>query len=285
MKSAKGAITKQGLAYTVVIAACLLLIATMVLVQGEMVNSVRTQVAKLVLQASSTQLVQTASSELPKGWKMIAEHSVEKNGVHRFSQRCDATVQQLEGQNHSFCVGKNELVYRSPAGVERVIDTTEAVNPTGAPVFFDATLLSSNAGRADVLINYGMDVCVTDNNCGVGMPLRYVSLIMDLNTGSVREVHFPDYGKLVWNPAGTKAVLVSNTCGGTGCMEEVLRGYDLVKDAIKVLTTDKASDEQGTDIGGRKLSYWSEVFWSNDTTVTATVIAPNGSKRQLKIVY
>ena len=56
-----------------------------------------------------------------------------------------------------------------------------------------------------------------------------------------------------------------------------LLGYDLGKDQIKELTAAEAAEtELAFDVMGKRLPYWKNIAWTNDSTINANVISVDG---------
>ncbi len=143
-------------------------------------------------------------------------------------------------------------------------------------------MTAKNAGA--ILIFFFSDSCLTAGDCGLGSPDVYATFaysgdrLRALRNYPHRDV-VPE-GGLIWNASGTKAIIASDTCGGAGCNEMPLSGYNLLTDRQRTITSLKAVNNQGpADVEGKPLSRWTFVKWINNSTFSATIVYPNGSKK------
>lgn len=219
-----------------------------------------------------------------------------KGSSYRFIHRClgkaAATAESAPG-TPSYCLGENELVLMDAKRKETVLDETEFVNPSGLLTLVDATLVPSATNAGDVLVSY------TPNFCNeLGCDQNFVTLLVNLKTRQVRPLlHFPERGKAVWNPEGTKALFTPNTCGGAGCTEEAMIGYDLTKDTQKTVTKERAVGEFvpvpdasaalscPKDVSGNNLDYWQNVQWKDNITATATIVHPDNTRKTITVTF
>ncbi|HWQ99790.1 MAG TPA: hypothetical protein VN397_03015 [Candidatus Methylomirabilis sp.] len=221
--------------------------------------------------------------------KVITQKTVSWNGVAvQFAQRCkgQAKVGYVFGgeqQPISYCIGENQLVFIDAASNVKVLKTQTVSTAADALVLLGADLVPGSQKGA-VLISYTVETCTTTNDCGAGMPTNYVRWVYNLSDQSLRGLSkYPDYGRPTWNPSGTKAVFIPDTCGGAGCDVAPLTGYDLLADTAKSVTTVKAAGTDGgqaQDVSGTRLQQWGSVTWKNDTDFTATYFPTDGTTKQ-----
>lgn len=199
--------------------------------------------------------------------------------TYRLTQFCQGMVQKgsVDGGNIPFCVGKNQLVI-SNGITNTLLQSVTVTSSERALVLRKPELLEGDPTKTRILISYMSDLCDTMNDCGAGMPERYVSHLYTIETGTLRSLNaFPGSGELFWNAAHTKAIVLPHVCGGAGCSKVALLGYDLEKDQIKELTkADGAETELAFDVLGKRLSYWKNITWTSDTAATANVISADG---------
>lgn len=204
---------------------------------------------------------------------------VKKSKAYRLTHFCQGTMQKgaADGGDIPFCLGKNQLVL-SDGVTNTLLQSMVATSSERAPVLRKPALLGGDPARTRLLLSYGPDLCDTMNDCGVGMPERFVSHLYTIEDGSLRTLKaFPDSGELYWNPSFTKAVVLPHVCGGAGCLKVALLGYDIEKDQIKEITkVDAAETELAFDVSGKRLPYWKNIAWTNDTTITANIISADG---------
>lgn len=207
-----------------------------------------------------------------------------QNKVYRLTHFCQGTVQKgsADGGNIPFCLGKNQLVLSD--GIKNTLLVNSMVTSSEqAPVLRKPELLAEDSTKTRIAISYSPDLCDTSNDCGAGMPERYVSHLYTLEDGSLKVLRaFPNSGELFWNKEKTKAIVLPHVCGGAGCTPVALLGYDLGKDQIKELTKAEAAEtELAFDVAGKRLPYWKNIGWKNETIVTATVISPDGKSAKV----
>jgi hypothetical protein len=217
---------------------------------------------------------------------MITQRTVTRNGASvMFAHRCKGEIKigHILGsldQPINYCIGENQLsVILGVNGTslnEKILDTRIALTTADAPVLL-ASELVPNSKDGNVLVSYTPELCTTNRDeCGPGMPNYFVAYVYNLSTQTLRSIaHYPQDGYPTWNPSGTKAVFIPNTCGGAGCGVEALTGYDLLTDtATSVTTVVAAGTESGgetADATGRKNSRWLSVTWKNDSDFSAKV--------------
>lgn len=212
--------------------------------------------------------------------EIVQRFQIVKQGkTHRLTHFCQGTVQKgfPDGGDIPFCLGKNQLVF-SDGVTNTLLQSTQVTSPESAPVLRAPELLGGDLSKTRLLLSYLPDLCDTMNDCGVGMPEHPVSHLYTVEEKTVRNLTaYPQSGELFWNRSFTKAVVLPHVCGGAGCMNVALLGYDLNKDQIKEVTrSDGAETEIAFDVSGKRLPYWKNITWTNDTTATANVISVDG---------
>lgn len=245
------------------------------------------QVAQLVTNTVPA-AVPTQPVVVLDGFQVITQKTVNWNGtVVQIAHRCNGQVKagNKDGFGVSYCIGENQLVLIDAVSNMKVLKAQTVTTAVDAPILLDAALIpSAQKNSANVLISFSKETCTTMNNCDLGMPTNYVTFVYDLNSGLLRSItNYPQFGVPVWNPSGTKAIFVADTCGGAGCDVLPLDGYDLVSDTTKTVTTVKAASINGggqaTDESGNKLPQWGLVSWKDDINFMVTVNNGDGSQK------
>ncbi len=202
-----------------------------------------------------------------------------KSKTYRLTHFCQGAMQKgsADGGDIPFCLGKNQLVL-SDGVTNTLLQSVTVTSTEFAPVLRKPELLGGDTAKTRLLISYMPDLCDTMNDCGVGMPERFVSHLYTIEDGTLRTLKaFPASGELFWNASYTKAIVLPHVCGGAGCMNVGLLGYDLGKDQIKELTAAEAAEtELAFDVMGKRLPYWKNIAWTNDSTINANVISVDG---------
>jgi hypothetical protein len=91
---------------------------------------------------------------------------------------------------------------------------------------------------------------------------------------------------LDFEEGGRYAILVVPTCGGAGCEVAPIQGYDVVKDELKAITTEKAASvARAKSASGEELPWWDRTGWVDDGKATATIIQPGGARNTIQISY
>ena len=119
------------------------------------------------------------------------------------------------------------------------------------------------------------------------MPNYHVRFAYDIQTNTVRSLkNFPESGAgPIWNGSMSKALFIPVTCGGAGCLEAPLFGYDLTIDRFaESLTQERAalpesSGERPRDVQGRPINRWGKIEWTSDTAFHAEIISPSGTRQ------
>lgn len=202
----------------------------------------------------------------------------------------------------SYCIGKNQLVLVSPAGAEKVLNesTVQAVFDYSnfPPVLSSIDYIVNSEGTSQyekLAIEYGSDECILYGNCGdfFGFEhrVRHVQFVLNTRSMEVMKADFPPNEVMVWNFSETKAIVFPNTCGGVGCQVEVLSGYDLISNQLKVITTEKAAQKlPGEDpyvLGEGSMPYWdvSSVKWITESKATIDIVKPNKSRQTVTVNF
>ena len=225
------------------------------------------------------------TQDAPAGSVTITQKTVTWNGtVGWVAHLCQGSIRAGyrfggEGQAISYCIGENQLAFIDGSGKVSILETRTVSAAEQAPVLLGVDLVPGSR-KGTVLIGYAAEPCTTTNDCGVGMPTNHVRFAYDLADQRLRAVaHYPEYGQPAWNPSGTKAVFIRETCGGAGCLAEPLIGYDLATDAMKTVTTVTAArTESGRaqDTEGNRLPTWGSVTWENETRFSVTRFSAEG---------
>jgi hypothetical protein len=231
-------------------------------------------------QINSTSTPQTSEPTKPANeFETLTQKMADKL---QFAHLCKGQVKEVylfgdERRPASYCLGENRLVLLDKSAEPKVLQTLNVTDDAAAPILIKTETVPSST---IVLISYAPDPCTTTGDCGAGMPTNHVTLAYDQKTGQVRPItKYPTDGEPIWNPAGTKAIFVPDTCGGAGCQAIPLIGYDVTRDATQSITTDKAAgspDGQARDASGKPLPRWSKIAWKNDVEFTAEIIQIDG---------
>ena len=100
----------------------------------------------------------------PMNAKDVREFRVTWNGgTYIFSHRCVTGDVTGNGKTPSlnYCVGDNQLVLVDPQNKETVIDDTNIVNPSGAPILTDVSVDASGIAT----VAYVIDSCTLFGDC------------------------------------------------------------------------------------------------------------------------
>jgi len=229
--------------------------------------------------------------------KIINTKNIEwNNQTYNFKQTCyglKELINSIITDDSKFslpiCLGRNVFLV-SNNSKDIIIQQDNVQSVELAPVLVDLELIPSTAGRANVLISYWPEKCRTLNYCDVGMDSGFVSHVLDLKTLNFRSLlSFPHsfaYNfKPTWNPAGNKVLFVPQTCGGAGCYEGPLTGYDLDLDKVIYESKEKGSEENFEDIMGNPNHYWKSVRWLSDDKAVAELVAPTGYVEEIDISF
>lgn len=193
---------------------------------------------------------------------------------------CDGTLNTIEGGTN-FCIGKNTLVF-SQGTRTKTIATVTATEAQAAPLLLDVAPVESNLGLDRLLVAFSKDSCATTQDCGAGMPTNYYNYVVNIGDLTIRTItNYPGSGKAIWNSAGTKALFVTDTCGGAGCSETAVIGYDLDHDTVKAATKEQAVGFIEEPSTSGKYSYWSAIHWVTDSKFSATIVGPDGKTKTI----
>lgn len=228
---------------------------------------------------------------------------------YKFEHYCDGSVKLYKNDSNKsgvvspdetyyYCIGRNQLFLNLEGELSLIKDEiiSEAKD---APLFTDVKKLLPSS---TVLISYSPNACITVNDCGIGMPTNYETIAFDLTDKTFRDIkNYPENGNAIWNKSGTKAVFYPETCGGAGCDEGAIIGYDLATDESKNISSEKAaydSSECGngkncwancgspaSGTSGECLSVWDNLHWLDDNKVSATIISPSGDKQEILLTF
>lgn len=248
----------------------------------------------------SAEISPAAASTEPFGKVIYWMNIISNKKNYRFEHYCDGSVKLYKNDaNHSglvpadstyyYCIGRNQL-FLNLDGKMSVIKDEAISEAKNAPIFTDVKYLSSGA----VLISYSENPCITANDCGVGMPINYVTIAFNLADNTFRDIkNYPGRGEAIWNKLGTKAVFYPETCGGANCSDASIIGYDLAKDEMKDISSEKAAYSSSNCGNGKNcwancgspssngcLSVWDKLHWVDDSKVSATIISPTGEKKE-----
>ncbi len=205
----------------------------------------------------------------------------------QFAHLCKGQAKEIylfgdERRPASYCLGENRLVILDKSAEPKVLQSSNVTDDAAAPILIKTETVPSSTV---ILISYAPDPCTTTGDCGVGMPTNYVTFAYDQRDGKFRAIaKYPSDGTPIWNPAGTKAIFVPDTCGGAGCQSIPLIGYDVTRDATQSVTTDKAvgtPDGQARDAAGKPLPRWSKIIWKNDVDFIADLVQIDGKTTQI----
>lgn len=285
MKFAKGAISKQSLAYTAAIAACLLLIATVVWIQGETVNSLRTQVAKLSASVSRTssdsskaQAGSTASEQ--SAWKLYAQVDLPDVVLKQY---CSGSVEAASNQPDRICsehlkimalvkkTGKEYLLVEKNL-LSYLVDSADSTKQLGSIDDANSRLLFSIGGLADC------------DNDFMGCSYNYTIKLADLaNPSKLVHVENSEYMQegLKWNADYTRAIGLYGVCEG-GCIPSKLNGYRVTEGHYVPLSQDEAwinpqhYEGRIPDYQKNAYTHWGEIKWTDATHYQAQLLDPNG---------
>ena len=254
---------------------------------------------------SDNEAVSAIATSEPSGKVIYWMNINSNNQKYKFEHYCDGFVKLYKNDaNHSglapsdstyyYCIGRNQLFLNLDGKLSMIKDEIVS-DAKDALLFTDIKRLSSGV----VLISYSANACVTVNNCGVGMPSNYVTIAFNLADNTFREIKkYPSRGEAIWNRSGTKAVFYPETCGGAGCDEGSIVGYNLESDESKDVSSEKAAYDSYNCGNGKNcwadcgspdsngcLSVWDNLYWLDDDKVSATIISPNGEKQEISIIF
>lgn len=212
--------------------------------------------------------------------------------IHRcFDGNITTKRSDWDGKTYSFCLGRNQLIVRDN-GQERILEDKVIADVKNAPILMGAELVGNVSAdqSKQILVSYSPEPCTTTDDCGVGGPTNFVTYVYNLESRQSRQIQqFPraTVGNGTWNTSFTKVIFYPVSCGGAGCGQESLIGYDLVNDSqVAQLTRDKAavqSDATGSerpfDVMGATLPTWSSIEWTSNADFRASIIETSGKTR------
>ncbi len=226
-------------------------------------------------------------------FKVVTKKTINWKGkAITFIHLCKGTIQFATEQTVGYCLGENQLNVETPNGT-LTLEKKTVTSASHAPVLVDAKLVSVENGKyADfVLLSYPVDACFNSDDCGAGGPSNFVTgkySLGDTDMPYQSVGNYPRNGKPTWNPSATKAIFIPETCGGAGCGQESLIGYTLATAKTKEVTTEKAaglSGGQAFDVDGKDLPEWYFVTWTDDSSFTATIKNPDGTRKTVSGKY
>ncbi|MBP7133610.1 hypothetical protein KBA73_00160 [Patescibacteria group bacterium] len=212
--------------------------------------------------------------------EIVRRFEITANGQkYHLTHFCSGAVQlgPTDGGNRSYCMGMNQLVL-SDGTANTLLDATTVTSTAQVPFLKEPEVLGGSASTTRFLLSYAPDTCASLGECGPDSVQRAKSHLFTLETKSVRVLkNFPAVGAYVWNPSYLKAVVTPHKCSATGCTSAALIGYDLQNDQIKELGKEKAADaELAFDTEGKRLPFWKNVQWTNESTIKASIVSPDG---------
>lgn len=249
---------------------------------GQM-TQLQTSLNRLTNQASGewrgTGIVPGSEPGLISYGEIVNRYQVTSQGKsYRLTQYCQGTLQKsaIEGNSALLCLGKNQLVF-SDGVTNALLKSEMATSTQQAPVLKEPKVLTGDPTKTRLLVSYAPDTCALTGDC-VLAPITVMTHLYTVEDGSFRALsRIPTDGNFLWNAAGTKAIVTPHACGAKGCVPVALVGYDLEKDTVKTLTTDKAAEaEIAFDTSGKRLSFWKDIRWVNDTSAAATIVSADG---------
>jgi hypothetical protein len=178
-----------------------------------------------------------------------------------------------------YCIGRNLLTVKTQDNEFLLSDTkTSSADNTG--VLDNISLIPSNIGNGNVLIEYWADPCTTQGACDKGYDTR--KLFYSLNLKSPQTLKMLKNYSLswnpIWNPTGDKAAGFEISGSDADFSATPLMVYDINTDSAK------RSSETGypfnkslnkgapltSDANGSPVSYWSSnPKWITNTQVQA----------------
>lgn len=219
--------------------------------------------------------------ELPAQWNGQSPLNI----VHR----CLGSIQRGSGsEGQSFCLGRNQLVVETRGQGEQIVSDVTITKPEEAPIL-SRVLSLADSGNGAVLISYTPQPCATIDDCGVGnggqdrLNLAYFGISGE--SKALRNI--PGPGTFAWNHTENKALVVPDTCGGTGCTTSEILGYDLTSDSVRTVTTEKAAGDKDSESSplssadGTTLPRWKNLRWTNESQFTADIVSPSGAIRRV----
>ncbi len=216
---------------------------------------------------------------------MVEREFVMQGGPIKITQACDGTVtsKKREGDEpFKHCVGKNVLKFEDGTRT-KIIASSIALTDEESPVFDDIQLVGSNTKTPRLIIAYEPNACLTAHiDCPeIGGP-TYVKHGWVFNVGDLTVRKIAEYQENtkapVWNAAGTKALVIQDTCGEGGCIQLAIIGYDLDRDIAKSVTTQEATGGQYADAEMPR-PRWESVAWKTNTSFVATMLLKDGTKK------
>ena len=250
------------------------------------------------IQSDSSSIIPTTTQNTTETPKMTATTGTlvgEKSlSIRTSGYDGDVTVLHLcNGETaktyETLCIGENILVLRMTDKSDIVINKQQVASAADALFLKSIDYLpeNENTGVSPILlISFTKDTCAAIGDCGVGMPENHISYKVNLSDFSFSELkHYPQYGKANWSPYGHQAIFVPSSCGGAGCEEEPLFGYDLNTDKVTAnLTKERGANyPDAVDVMGNPLSYWGDISWETATQAKATLVLPDGSQQVITI--
>lgn len=219
--------------------------------------------------------------ELPAQWNGQSPLNI----VHR----CLGSIQRGSGsEGQSFCLGRNQLVVETQGQAEQIVSDVTISKPEDAPILSQVVSLA-DSGNGAVLIGYAPQPCATVDDCGVGdegrgrLNLAYFGISSE--SKALRNI--PGRGTFAWNHTENKALVIPDTCGGTGCTTSEILGYDLTSDSVRTVTTEKAAGDQGSgssplsSADGTTLPRWKNLRWTNEAQFAVDIVSPSGAVRRI----
>lgn len=190
-----------------------------------------------------------------------------------------------------FCLGKNRVELINQDNDTRIVIPEIAVSSSlEAPSLMRAERIPSAVETGRILLSYEPNPCRLEDDCGGAGPrgplFTHVWSARPPADPARRIHQYPSGGGAYWNPSGTKAIFIPDTCGGAGCLPAPLSGYDLAKDSFTTLTQERAVDQQATKSDGSSVPVWvPDIVWKGDNNAVATIVDPNGTSRKVNVVF
>jgi len=246
-------------------------------------------------------VVPDSSSRITTTFETVSEKSefVKENKLV-FSHLCKGEIDEVvpavggsfsEFSSIPFCIGENELVVTDATGKQTLINSSISKSINDAPLLENITWVPINEGGKNptgtILIEYGVVPCtLSEDSCGVGSTQNNVAFALDIATKTARVLeNYPEFGTVIWNNAGAKAIFPVVQVGGAGCDSEPIVGYDLTTDEQKILTTEFACEftyGNATDVEGNPEPEWGPTFWTSDSTFTSTILGTDNVWKQIE---
>lgn len=234
--------------------------------------------------AAQTAATSTEAEEKPAIIDPVSSKSLNTSvGIFELTHVCNG---QLKEDDFRYCLGENLLIWQLQDGRVVEVARAQAGSKQQAPVlkkiWFIENQTLTDAGGAllvDFSTAYIDSPDFKDQEATYAIFSQY-ERILELH-------HFPEHGKLYWNTTGEKAVVVPMLCGGAGCEEEPISGYNLSTDTVASSLSSEwgVGIEGAQDVMGNALATWGEVSWVDSDTAHVVWQPPTGPSKTIEVSF